>query len=223
MNVTAQDEKYQIIRKRMLDLHDVRVGKVPQDSPWMKTVRLQYLQDGRRKEWDVIKIHNSVSIIVFNTSRKKLVFVRQFRAAVYYSFLPQKQDTIDVERYPATLGLSLELCAGIVDKDKPLVEIARDELKEECGYEAPASAFEQVATYLSSASASAKQTLFYVEVTDDMRTQPGGGDESEGEVIEVVEMSIPELKDYMKSKEIQSPSSFLFGISWFFLNKSKYC
>lgn len=51
----------------------------------------------------------------------------------------------------------------------------------------------------------------------------GGGDESEGEVIEVVEMSIPELKDYMSSKEVQSPSSFCFGISWFLLNKSKYC
>lgn len=148
MDVTAQDEKHQIIRKRMLDLRDVHVGKVPQDSPWMKTIRLHYLQDGRRKEWDVIQIHNSVSIVVFNTSRKKLVFVHQFRPAVYTSFLPQKQDTIDVERYPATLGLSLELCAGIVDKDKPLVEIARDELKEECGYEAPASAFEQVLTYL---------------------------------------------------------------------------
>jgi len=148
MNVIAQDEKHQIIRKRMLDLQDVCVGKVPQDSPWMRTVRLNYLQDGRHKEWDVIKIHDSVSIVIFNTSRKKLVFVRQFRPAVYYAFLPQKQDTIDVERYPAALGLSLELCAGIVDKDKPLVEIAKDELKEECGYEAPASAFEQVITYL---------------------------------------------------------------------------
>lgn len=51
----------------------------------------------------------------------------------------------------------------------------------------------------------------------------GGGDESEGELIEVVELSIPELKDYMKSKNVESPSSFLFGVSWFLLNKSQYC
>lgn len=211
------------LRKRMLDLRDVRVGKVPQDSPWMRTVRLHYTQDGRSKEWDIIKIHDSVSIVVFNTSRKKLVFVRQFRPAVYYACLPEGQNTIDTELNPATLGLALELCAGIIDKDKPLVEIARDELLEECGYEAPISEFKQVCTYLSSASASAKQTLFYVEVTDDMHTHPGGGDESEGEVIEVVELSIPELKDYVKSKEVQSPSSFLFGVSWFLLNKPEYC
>lgn len=51
----------------------------------------------------------------------------------------------------------------------------------------------------------------------------GGGDESEGEVIEVVELSIPELKDYMRTKEVPSPSSFLHGVSWFLLNKSEYC
>lgn len=136
------------MRKKMLDLHDVRVGKVPQDSPWLKSARLHYTQDGQSKNWDVIRIHDSVSLIVFNTSRRKLVFVRQFRAAVYYASLLEKENTIDVKRYPAILGLTLELCAGIVDKDKSLVEIARDELKEECGYEAPASAFKQITTYL---------------------------------------------------------------------------
>ncbi|XP_029174313.1 uridine diphosphate glucose pyrophosphatase-like [Nylanderia fulva] len=223
MNVTAQDERNETVRRRMLDLRDIRVGKVPHDSPWMKTVRLEFTQDSQRKQWDVIRIHDSVSIVIFNVSRKKLVFVRQFRPAVYYAFLPEKQDVIDVERYPPRLGVALELCAGIVDKDKPLVEIARDELREECGYEAPTSAFKEINTYLSSASASAKQTLFYVEVTDDMHIHPGGGAESEGELIEIVELSIPELKDYISSKEVQSPSSFLFGVSWFLFNKSEYC
>ncbi|XP_014479709.1 PREDICTED: uridine diphosphate glucose pyrophosphatase-like [Dinoponera quadriceps] len=223
MNVKAQDEKNTVVREKLLDLHDVHIGEVPRDSPWLNTVRVHYTQVGRRKQWDVIKVHDSVSIIVFNITRKKLVFVKQFRPAVYYWSLPEKQDNVDVDRYPATLGLSLELCAGIVDKEKPLVEIAKDELKEECGYEAPVSAFSQVITYRSSASASAKQTLFYVEVTDDMLIHPGGGSEAEGELIEVVEFSIPELKNYMNSKDIKSPSSFLFGISWFLLNKSEYC
>lgn len=211
------------MRKKMLDLQEVRVGKVPEDSPWLRSVRVQYMHDGQSKNWDVIKIHDSVCIVIFNTSRKKLVFVRQFRPAVYYASLPEEQGTIDIQRYPATLGLALEICAGIVDKDKPLVEIAREELREECGYEAPTSSFEEIHTYLSSGSASAKQTLFFVEVTDAMQIHPGGGDESEGEVIEIVEMSIPELKDYMRSKHVQSPTSFLYGVSWFLLNKSEYC
>lgn len=147
MNVKAQNERNEIVRERILDLHDVQVGEVPQNSPWTRTVRVHYTQSGWRKQWDVVKVHDSVSIIVFNTTRKKLVLVKQFRPAVYYWSLPDKQDRVDVERYPATLGLSLELCAGIVDKDKPLVEIAQEELREECGYEAPTSAFTQIITY----------------------------------------------------------------------------
>lgn len=148
MSSTATEEdRNQGIRKKICNLHDVHVGKVPEDSPWLKSARIHYTQDGRRKIWDVIEIHDSVSIVIFNRSRKKLIFVRQFRPAVYYWFLPKNESNVDVERYPATLGLALELCAGIVDKNKPLIEIARDELKEECGYEAPTSAFTEIITY----------------------------------------------------------------------------
>lgn len=37
-------------------------------------------------------------------------------------------DNIDFEKYPPNLGITTELCAGIVDKDKSLVEIAREEV-----------------------------------------------------------------------------------------------
>ncbi|KAK2576455.1 hypothetical protein KPH14_005786 [Odynerus spinipes] len=202
----------------MLDVEEIRVGEYPVDSPWVRPVRILYTQDGKEKVWDVVKSHDSVGIIVFNTTREKLILVRQFRPAAYYACLPDKIEKIDLKLYPPTLGLTLELCAGIVDKDKPLVEIARDELKEECGYEAPASAFTKIVTYRGVGSGATKQTLFYVEVTDEMHIHPGGGAESEGELIELVEMSIQEAKEYIASGEVQSPSSFLFGISWFLCN-----
>lgn len=219
MNDTEQEERNNTVRRRLLDVRDVRIGPLPKNSPWIRPVRMHYLQDGEPKVWDLMRSHDSVSIIVFNTSRRKLVFVKQFRPASYYACLPEKQDTVDVNRYPATLGLTLELCAGIIDKDKPIVEIARDELKEECGYEAPASAFTKIITYRYVSTSAAKQTLFYVEVTDEMHIYPGGGSESEGELIEVVELSIPELKEYIGLEEVQSPPCFLFGISWFLANK----
>lgn len=147
MSAASRDSKGASVRERMLDLRDVRVKEVPRDSPWTRIARVSFSQNGRRKNWDVIKTHDSVSIVVFNTTRRKLVFVKQFRPAVYYWSLPEERGEVDLERYPATLGLSLELCAGIVDKDKTLVEIAREELMEECGYEAPISAFTEVLTY----------------------------------------------------------------------------
>lgn len=47
----------------------------------------------------------------------------------------------------------------------------------------------------------------------------GGGDESEGELIEVIEMSIPEVNDYISSGDVQSPSGFLFAVMWFLSKK----
>ena len=147
MSNKSLEEKNRQIRERMLNLTEVRFGPFPHDSPWLRPVRMNFIQDGKTKNWDLMSAHESVSIVVFNISRKKLIFVRQFRPAAYFACLPEKSELVDVKKYPATLGLTIELCAGIVDKDKPLIEIAQDELREECGYEAPLSAFQKVITY----------------------------------------------------------------------------
>lgn len=146
----SQEERNAEIRKKMLDLEQVKIGPMPHDSPWIKTIRMNYLQDKTPKSWDMIKSHEGVAIIVFNTTRKKLIFVRQLRPVYYVAAIPEDDrnaSQVDVKKHPATLGLTLELCAGMVDKDKSIVEIAVDELREECGYEAPSSAFKKINTY----------------------------------------------------------------------------
>ena len=42
---------------------------------------------------------------------------------------------IDTIKYPPKLGFTIEFCAGIVDKDKPLEVIAKEEVLEETGYD----------------------------------------------------------------------------------------
>lgn len=54
---------------------------------------------------------------------------------------------IDTKEYPAENGIAIEFCAGMVDKDKPLVEIAKEEVLEECGYDVPVENFEEIVTY----------------------------------------------------------------------------
>lgn len=44
---------------------------------------------------------------------------------------------VDCSKYPGSLGITHELCAGIVDKSLPPEEIAREEVLEECGYNVP--------------------------------------------------------------------------------------
>jgi len=51
---------------------------------------------------------------------------------------------IDTSASPPRLACTLELCAGIVDKDASLEEIAREELLEELGYDVPVSSLEKI-------------------------------------------------------------------------------
>ena len=41
---------------------------------------------------------------------------------------------VDSSRFPGSLGVTYELCAGIIDKPLSPVEIAKEEVIEECGY-----------------------------------------------------------------------------------------
>ncbi|XP_042223640.1 uridine diphosphate glucose pyrophosphatase NUDT14-like isoform X2 [Homarus americanus] len=193
-------------------------------SQFVKPYRLHYKQNDVKKIWDLVTLHESVSVIIYNTDKKKLILVRQFRPAVYYNGIPPEDRvdvTIDTTKYPGIRGLTLELCAGIVDKRKDLVEIAKEEVLEECGYDAPLEKFEKVITYRSGVGVSGdRQTMFYVEVTDSMKVSDGGGVAEEGEMIEVVELSMAELQVFIKQSEVNCPGGLLFGLMWFLQHKA---
>lgn len=63
----------------MDDVTNIRIGQLPDDSPYVKPFRFYYTQGGKEKNWDLLKVHDSVSIIVFNEDQQKLVLVKQFR------------------------------------------------------------------------------------------------------------------------------------------------
>ena len=68
-------------------------------------------------------------------------------AAVYNTKankLGETGSTIDEQKVPGSLGLTHELCAGIIDKDLPFIEIAKLEVLEECGYDAPIDHFQKI-------------------------------------------------------------------------------
>lgn len=68
-----------------------------------------------------------------------------FSLAVYYNSIPlEDRLIIDTSKYPANLGYTLELCAGIVDKNKSLAEIAAEEVFEECGYKVTPDSLEYI-------------------------------------------------------------------------------
>ena len=48
----------------------------------------------------------------------------------------------------------------------------------------------------------------------------GGRVASEGELIDVVEMTISQIKEYISSDYVNSPGGFLFAVMWFLQNKA---
>jgi len=48
----------------------------------------------------------------------------------------------------------------------------------------------------------------------------GGGLASEGEMIDVVEMTIPEIRKFIEQDSVPSPGGFLFGVMWFLTNRA---
>lgn len=67
------------IAKKMQNLSDLRYGPLPDDSPYVKPFRFHYKQNGVEKSWDLLKVHDSVAIILYNVTRNVLIFVKQFR------------------------------------------------------------------------------------------------------------------------------------------------
>lgn len=86
---------------------------------------------------------------LFPSSTLSLLLLSFVSTAVYLASIPEHDRgmKIDTSKYPPESGITLELCAGIVDKDLPLEEIARTEVLEECGYDVPVSKFERIIAY----------------------------------------------------------------------------
>ncbi|XP_075283046.1 uridine diphosphate glucose pyrophosphatase NUDT14 isoform X3 [Opisthocomus hoazin] len=175
-----------------------------------------------------MRTHDSVSILIFNTSRQCFVVVKQFRPAVYMCELerhhPQVFQNQDKETFtrledplPAVVGVTYELCAGIVDKpDLSLEEIACEEVLEECGYRVPVADLRRITSYRSGVGVTGStQTLFYTEVTDQMRTSEGGGHPAEGELIEVVEIPLEDSMKFAYDETLPKTMGVIFSFMWF--------
>ncbi|XP_054683740.1 uridine diphosphate glucose pyrophosphatase NUDT14 isoform X4 [Grus americana] len=60
-----------------------------------------------------------------------------------------------------------------------------------------------------------RQTLFYAEVTDQMRTGEGGGQPEEGELIEVVEVPLEDAMKFAYDETLPKTMGVIFSFMWF--------
>jgi len=181
-------------------IEDFRLHEL-KDPKFIKANFVTYRQNGIEKSWEVVKAHDSVAVLIYHKERDSFVLVKQFRPAVY---MGGTQD-----------GLTIELCAGIVDKDLSLIEIASEEILEECGYLVPIEDIERITMVNNAVGfAGSKQTIFYTEVTEDMRVNDGGGIESE--LIEVLELPTDKAKEFIFDESVAKTTGLLFALMWWF-------
>lgn len=218
----ASDQKQQ---QTGFVLHGIR--SLNQDeSKYVKPVRMHFTLNGRTREWDCLKAHDSVASVIYNKSRNKLIYVKQFRPAVYLSSLTKSTSNLtdfDPENLLTPVnekvGYTMELCAGLADKDgKTPQEVMREEIIEETGYDVPLESIKFISSFRGSTGLSGTlMNLFFTEVTDDQRVAPGGG--VYDEAIEVMELDIEEVRKAIYCRDEDAPYSrppaMLFGTTWF--------
>lgn len=183
-------------------IKDVTVGAC-EDSFFIKPKRMTYTQEDVVKEWDMVEVHDSVAIILYHEERQSLVVVKQFRPPVYL----KNND-----------GYTYELCAGIVDKEKSLVEIAHEEILEECGYHVPLEEIKRVTSFYTAVGfAGSVQTLYAARINESMRINEGGGVGVES--IEVIEIPLSEAKEFVLDETKAKTPGLMFGFGWFLENQ----
>ena len=124
--------------------------------------------------------------------------------------------TPPLEYGSGALGCTYELCAGIVDKKASLEQIVKEEILEETGYDVSLESIQNVTSYYSSlGTAGTHQWLFYCEVTDDMMVAKGGGNDYEGEIIEVIHLPLEEAMQLPFDVSKARPTALCFALLWF--------
>jgi UDP-sugar diphosphatase len=170
------------------------------DAKFINTSLATYEQNGVKKSWEIVQAHDSVAILIYHKEKDAFVLVEQYRPAVYLN-----NDN----------GLTIELCAGIVDKNLSLEQIAKEEIEEECGYDIALGRIEEITSFHTSVGfAGSKQILYYAEVDESMKVSEGGG--VDAEMIEVVYLPIKKAKALIYDVNIAKTPGLMFAFMWWF-------
>ena len=168
------------------------------DPKFISTSLARYEQNGITKNWEIVQAHDSVAVLIYHKEFKSFILVKQFRPAVYVN----NRD-----------GMSIELCAGIVDKDISLAQIAQEEIEEECGYAVSLGNVQKITSFYTSVGfAGSRQTLYYAEVDERMKVSEGGG--VDGELIEVISLPLQEAEMFMYDEDIVKTPGLMFAFMW---------
>ena len=159
---------------------------------WATLYRIDYdyqFKDGRIKRLsrECYDRGNGTAVLLYNTEKSTVILTKQFRMPVFENNIKE--------------GMSIEVCAGAIDKNESPESTILREIEEEVGYK-----IEKIQpvleAYMSPGALTEKLYLFVAEYADHMKINEGGGLASEDEDIEVLELPFKEAIDRIKNKDI---------------------
>ncbi len=175
------------------------------DPKFVKPLRINYTQNNINKTWEAVESHDSVSILLYHTTKNAFLLVKQFRPPVY----------IHNNEHQFTY----ELCAGIIDKNMALNQIAKEEIEEECGYDVKVDDIIKITSFFTNVGVSgAKQHLYYAVIDDTMKIHDGGG--IKDEQIELEFIALDNAKDFIFDETKAKTPGLISAFYWFFNNKN---
>ncbi|MEN4052595.1 MULTISPECIES: NUDIX domain-containing protein [Sulfurimonas] len=176
------------------------------ETKFIKPIEINYIQKGIKKRWEAVISHDSVAVLLYHKEKDAFILVKQLRVTV----LNKNPDD----------GYMYELCAGIVDKKCSNVQIAKEEILEECGYDVPLENIEKISSFYTSVGISGThQTLYYAQIDESMRVNEGGG--IHDEEIEVISIAYENAKDFLFDESYQKTTGVSLAFYWFFNTKLK--
>jgi len=176
------------------------------EPQFIKPIAIEYQLNGIERRWEAVISHDSVAILLYHKERESFVIVKQLRVPVLNA--------------NKVNGMMHELCAGIVDKDISLAQIAQEEVLEECGYDLPLASVQKISSFYTSVGISgAKQTFFYAEIDESMKISEGGGLSDED--IEVIYIPLSKAKEFMFDESAQKTPGLMMAFYWWFDNSQR--
>jgi GDP-mannose pyrophosphatase NudK len=179
-------ERVRIIEERLLS----------DDWYVLKKTTFEYrCRDGRwqQQSRETYDRGNGAVLLLFNADRATVVLTRQFRFPAYVNGCPD--------------GLLIEACAGLLDGEDPTTCIRR-EAEEETGF-AVRSPRKILEAYMSPGSVTEKLHFFVAEYDMHDQVSAGGGEVTEGEDIEVIEILLADALQMIAIGAIQDGKTIM--------------
>lgn len=168
-------------------------------SEWATLNRIDYdyqFKDGswKRLSRESYDRGNGTSVLLYNKKKGTVILTKQFRMPAYAN---DKND-----------GMSIEVCAGALDKDESPETCIIREIEEEVGYKIN-HLTKVLEAYTSPGAVTEKMYMFIAEYSDEMKVNNGGGVHAEDEDIEVLEIAFKEAIQMIHDFEIKDAKTIM--------------